>query len=517
MPDLLTYEEYKAIAADLALPTNAYINGKFGVPRSGKTMDSVNPATGKILAQMAACDSSDVDYAVSKAREAFDRGDWSRMHPSDRKRVLIQLTKLILRNRHELAVMESLESGKPIRECQLTDVPETVHCLQWHAEATDKLYDQVSPSGDDALGLIIREPVGVVACVLPWNFPLMMLAWKIGPALSAGNSVIVKPAEQTSMTALRVAELATEAGLPDGVLNVLPGEGPDVGEPLGRHEGIQVVSFTGSTEVVRRFLEYSAQSNLKRIVLECGGKNPAVVLSDADNLDHAAKHIVYAALWNMGQNCTANSRIIVHQAVKQKLLDRILEQLKNWKTGDPLDPTNQLGAIISKDQYDKILDYIKIGKKEGAKVIAGGAAIKSGGGFFIEPTLFDKVSPEMTIAKEEIFGPVFVIVEVSSDARAVAIANDTCYGLQASLYTSNVTKAHRYARALQAGTVSVNCYAEGDIATPFGGYKLSGFGGRDNSLQAHEQYCETKTIWIDLSDNPIDETVVDSQHAPVYK
>ena len=507
MPSLLTHEEYRAIAADLSLPVNAWINGKFAAPMSGKTMETVDPATGRVLGQMAACDSSDVDYSVTKAREAFERGEWSRMHPSERKAVMIRLTKLILRHRHELAVMESLESGKPIRECQLTDVPETVHCLQWHAEAADKLYDQISPSGDDALGLIVREPVGVVACVLPWNFPLMMLAWKIGPALSAGNSVIVKPAEQTSMTSLRVAQLASEAGLPDGVLNVLPGEGPDVGEPLGRHDDVQVVSFTGSTEVGRKFLEYSAQSNLKRIVLECGGKNPAVVLADADNLDHAAKHIVYSALWNMGQNCTANSRIIVHEKVKAKLVERILEQLRSWETGDPLDPTKQLGAIVSKEQYDKILSYIKIAKKEGAKVLAGGAAIKSGDGLFIEPTLFDGVTPDMTIAKEEVFGPVFTIIEVSSDAHAVAIANDTCYGLQASLYTSNVTNAHRVARALQAGTVSVNCYAEGDIATPFGGYKLSGFGGRDNSLQAHEQYCETKTIWIDLSDDPIDDTV----------
>lgn len=507
MPNLLTHDEYRAIAADLSMPVNAWVNGKFAAPMSGKTMDTIDPATGRVLGQMAACDSSDVDYTVTKAREAFDRGDWSRMHPSERKGVLIQLTKLMLRHRHELAVMESLESGKPIRECQLTDIPETIHCLQWHAEAADKLYDQVSPSGDDALGLIIREPVGVVACVLPWNFPLMMLAWKIGPALASGNSVIVKPAEQTSMTALRVAELASEAGLPDGVLNVLPGEGPDVGEPLGRHDDVQVVSFTGSTEVGRRFLEYSAQSNLKRIVLECGGKNPAVVLADADNLDHAAKHIVYSALWNMGQNCTANSRIIVHKKVKSALVERIMEQLRSWETGDPLDPTRQLGAIVSKEQYDKILSYIKTAKKEGATVLAGGAAIKSGDGLFIEPTLFDDVTPEMTIAKEEVFGPVFTIIEVTSDAQAIAIANDTCYGLQASLYTASVANAHRYARALQAGTVSVNCYAEGDIATPFGGYKLSGFGGRDNSLQAHEQYCETKTIWIDLSDDPIDDTV----------
>jgi 4-(gamma-glutamylamino)butanal dehydrogenase len=507
MPTLLTYEEYKAIAAEMSFPVNAFVNGRFAKPISGRTMDTINPATGKVLAQVAACGEKDVDYAVQKAREAYDKGVWSRMHPSERKQVMIQLCKLMNRHRYELAVLESLDSGKPIRECQLTDVPDTIHCLKWHAEATDKLYDQISPSGDNALGLIVREPVGVVACVLPWNFPLMMLAWKIGPALSAGNSVIVKPAEQTSMSALKVAELAVEAGIPEGVLNILPGEGPDVGGPLGLHPGVQVVSFTGSTEVGRKFLEYSAHSNLKRIVLECGGKNPAVVLKDADRLDHAARQIVHSALWNMGQNCTANSRIIVHRDVKGPLVDRILEQLRHWKTGDPLDPTNQLGAIINRDQYDKILKFIAIGREEGATVLSGGNAIEDGDGLFIEPTIFDDVKPEMTLAKEEIFGPVFAIVEVQSDAHAIQVANDTVYGLQASLYTSSVRNAHRYARALQAGTVSVNCYAEGDIATPFGGYKLSGFGGRDNSLQAHEQYSETKTIWIDLSDAALDSAV----------
>jgi len=506
MSTLLTHKEYQAIAAGLSLPVNAFINGKFMKPRSGRTMQSLNPATGRILAEVAACDSKDVDFAVGKAREAFDSGVWSRIHPGERKSAMIQLCKLMHRHRFELAVLESLDSGKPVRECQLTDVAETINCLKWHAEAADKIYDQVSPSGDNALGLIVREPVGIAACVLPWNFPLMMLAWKIGPALAEGNSVIVKPAEQTSLSALRVAELATEAGIPDGVLNVLPGEGPAVGEPLGRHPDIQVVSFTGSTEVGRKFLEYSAQSNLKRVVLECGGKNPAVVLQDADRLDHAARQIVYSALWNMGQNCTANSRVIVHRDLKDALVERLLEQLRTWRTGDPLDPTNHLGAIVNREQYDKILQYIRIGKDEGATVLAGGSAIESDG-LFIEPTVFDGVSPQMTIAREEIFGPVFAIVEVASDAHALQVANDSCYGLHASLYTSNVRNAHRFARALQAGTVSVNCYAEGDITTPFGGYKLSGFGGRDNSLRAHDQYCETKTIWLDLSDSAFDSAV----------
>ena len=410
---------------------------------------------------------------------------------------------MIEKNQHELAVLESLESGKPISECQMTDLPETVSTLKWHAEAADKIYDQISPANESGIGLIVREPMGVVGAVLPWNFPLMMLAWKIGPALATGNSVIVKPAEQTSLTTLRVAELALEAGVPAGVLNVLPGLGPDVGEPMGRHHGIGAISFTGSTEVGRLFVEFSAKSNLKKIILECGGKNPAVVLSDAKNLDNIAKHVAFSALWNMGQNCTANARLIVHKDLKKPLVEKVLKEFDHWKTGDPLDPSNQLSAIISPEQYSKILNYIDIAAKEGADLIYGGKAIQSGNGLFIEPTIFDNVTPDMTIATDEIFGPVLGIMSVDSDAAAIALANDTSYGLQTSLFTSNVTNAHRFARALQAGTVSVNCYGEGDITTPFGGYKLSGFGGRDNGFSAHDQYTETKTIWIDLSEDSV--------------
>jgi gamma-glutamyl-gamma-aminobutyraldehyde dehydrogenase len=500
MSALLTHEEYSAIALSITYPVTPFIDGDFVKPLSGKTMETLNPATGEILATVAACGSDDVNHAVEVARKAFDGGSWSRKHPTERKAILIQFADLIERDQYELAVLESLESGKPISECQMTDLPETVSTLKWHAEAADKIYDQVSPSNDDGIGLIVREPIGVVGCVLPWNFPLMMLVWKIGPALAMGNSVIVKPAEQTSLTTLRLASLALEAGIPAGVLNVLPGLGPDVGEPMGRHNGIDVISFTGSTEIGRLFVEFSAKSNLKKIILECGGKNPAVVLSDAENLASIAKHVVYSALWNMGQNCTANSRLIVHKDIKQALLIKIKQELKNWHTGDPLNPVNQLGAIISKEQYEKILGYIKIATSEGADLIFGGNAIEENNGLFIEPTVFDNVTPDMTIAKDEIFGPVLGIMSVDTDQAAIDLANDTCYGLQASLFTSNVGKAHRYARALQAGTVSVNCYGEGDITTPFGGYKLSGFGGRDNSFMAHDQYTETKTIWIDISE-----------------
>ena len=501
MSNLLSKNDYIDIAAKIQFPTNPFINGKFQKSNAGRVMESINPATGSVITNISACDDSDVNYAVKVSRDAFNSGEWANKHPSERKAVLLKLAQLIEENKTELAVLESLESGKPISECELTDLPETIVTIQWHAEAIDKMYDQISPANVDAVGLITREPLGVVGCVLPWNFPLMMLAWKIAPALAGGNSVIVKPAEQTSMTALRVAELATEAGIPSGVLNVLPGEGPDVGEPMGRHLDIDAISFTGSTEVGRLFLEFSGQSNLKKIILECGGKNPAVVLSDANNLDGVAEHIVFAALWNMGQNCTANSRLIVHKSLKDTLLEKVREKMKDWHTGDPLDPDNQLGAIISKEQYDKILGYIEVAKSEGAELIEGGNAINSGEGLFIEPTLFTGVTAEMIIAKEEVFGPVFVMMTVDSDEEAINLANDTCYGLQASLFTSSVTKAHKYGRALQAGTVSVNCYGEGDISTPFGGYKLSGFGGRDNSLMAHDQYTETKTLWIDISED----------------
>lgn len=507
MSSLLTREEYQAIAEALALPTGAFIDGKARMAISGKTFQTINPATGGSLAQIAACGADDVNLAVEKARDAFDSGIWSKQHPSERKKTLIKLAKMIRRNSRELAVLESIESGKPIQDIETVDLPETLHCLEWHAESIDKIYDQVAPAGDDAVAMIVREPIGVVAAVLPWNFPMLMMAWKIAPALAAGNSVIVKPAEQTSMTALRIAELAHEAGIPSGVFNVVPGLGESAGKALGLHNDVDMVSFTGSTEIGRMFLEYAARSNLKKVVLECGGKNPCLVLEDAEYLDVVADHVVKAVFWNMGENCSSNSRLIVHKMIKDRLVEHILHKLRDWRTGDPLDPANRLGAIVSREQYDKILSYIEKGKSEGATLLAGGAATEDAGGFFIAPTIFDNVRPDMTIAREEIFGPVLAIITVASADEAVKVANDTAYGLAASVFTANVTRAHRIARAIRAGTVTVNCYGEGDITTPFGGYKQSGFGGRDNSLHAHDQYTETKTIWIDISDAGIEGTI----------
>jgi gamma-glutamyl-gamma-aminobutyraldehyde dehydrogenase len=492
MTDILTHAEYQAIARDLNPPCNAFIDGKFQSAKSRKTFTSINPATGKSIAEIAACDTGDVDLAVKKAREAFEDGRWSRLHPGERKEILIRLAKLMKRNCHELAVMESIDSGKPVRDCETIDLPETIHCLIWHAEAVDKIYDQTAPVGDDAMALVVREPVGVVGCVLPWNFPMLMMAWKIAPALAAGNTVIVKPAEQTSLTALRIAELALEAGLPRGVLNVVPGMGPDVGEPMGRHSGIDMLSFTGSTETGRRFLNYSAESNLKKIVLECGGKNPAIVLEDAEDLDLVAEHIVNGAFWNMGENCSASSRLIVHEAVKDKLMKRIIARSRNWKTGDPLDPSHHLGALVDKEHFKKVSSYLKKGK-----VLIGG---KTEQGRYVMPTIIDGVKPGDKLAREEVFGPVLAVITVRSTDEAIAIANQSDYGLAASLFSANGKQAIRAAREIRAGTVTINCYGEGDITTPFGGYKQSGFGGRDNSLHAHDQYTELKTIWIDLSD-----------------
>ncbi len=488
MTDLLTRDEYQAIADNLDPPRTAFIDGKFRAG-SGSKMPTVNPATGDVICEITACSEADVDLAVSKAREVFEQGHWARKHPSERKDLLIRLAKLITRNRRELAVMESLDSGKPILDCETIDIPETIHTIKWHAEAIDKIYDQTGPAGDDAISLILREPIGVVAAVLPWNFPLLMLAWKIGPALAAGCSVIVKPAEQTSLTALFIAELAMEAGLPRGVLQVLPGDGPSVGEPLGRHMDVDMVSFTGSTETGRRFLRYAADSNLKKVVLECGGKNPAVVLEDAENLDHVAEHVVNAAFWNMGENCSANSRLIVHEAVKAPLLERILARTRDWKTGDPLDPANHLGALIDKDHCAKVAGYLK------GDALAGGKAE----GAYVPPTIYE-VNADDPRAREEIFGPVLSVLTVSSYDQAIALANDTDYGLTASVFAANSRRALRAARDIRAGTVTVNCYGEGDITTPFGGYKQSGFGGRDNGVHAHDQYTELKTVWIDLSD-----------------
>jgi gamma-glutamyl-gamma-aminobutyraldehyde dehydrogenase len=494
MTDLLTHEEYRAIAASLEMPQNAWIDGGYRPAISGATFETVNPATGTVLGVVAACDAADVDLAVAKAREAFEDGRWSRLHPGARKDVLVRLAKLITRNARELAVLESLDSGKTIYDCETVDVPETAHVIKWHGELIDKIYDQVAPASNDHIAMVVREAVGVVGLVLPWNFPLLMLAWKIGPALAAGCSVVVKPAAETSLTALRLAELAAEAGLPRGVLNVVTGGGA-VGEAVGRHPDVDMVSFTGSTVTGRRFLHYSADSNLKEVVLELGGKNPCIVLDDAEDLDAVAAHVVNGAFWNMGQNCSAASRLIVQAGVKDRLLEKVKAHAREWVVGDPLNPEVRVGALVSKAHFAKVSGYLKAAKDE--KLVMGGAIVADG---FIEPTIVEVADKASPLVCEEIFGPILTVISVGSFEEAIAVANATDYGLAASIFTANGKRALRGARMLRAGTVTVNSFGEGDISTPFGGYKQSGFGGRDNSIHAHDQYTQLKTIWLDLTD-----------------
>lgn len=491
MADLLTHEEYRAIAASLNPPQNAWIDGAFRPAISGATYDTLNPATGAVIGLVADCGPEDVDLAVAKAREAFEDGRWSRLHPAARKAVLVRLARLLERNARELAVMESLDSGKTIYDCETVDVPETANVIRWHGELIDRIYDQVSPASADHIAMILREPVGVVGLVLPWNFPLLMLAWKIGPALAAGCSVVVKPAAETALTALRLAEIAAEAGLPRGVLNVVTGGGA-VGEAVGRHPDIDMVSFTGSTVTGRRFLHYSADSNLKEVVLEMGGKNPCIVLDDAEDLDAVAAHVVNGAFWNMGQNCSAASRLIVQRGVRDRLLAKVAAHARAWVVGDPLDPGVRVGALISRAHFAKVKGYLD----KAETVLMGGKVLADG---FIEPTVVE-AARDSALATEEIFGPILTVIPVSSFEEAIAVANDSPYGLAASIFTANGKRALRGARMLRAGTVTVNSFGEGDITTPFGGYKQSGFGGRDNSIHAHDQYTQIKTIWLDLTD-----------------
>ncbi|SAK45548.1 betaine-aldehyde dehydrogenase [Caballeronia hypogeia] len=496
---MTTHQEWQRQAEQLSLDGRAFIAGQRCNAASNETFATLNPSTGKVLADIAKCDAKDVDRAVGAAREAFESGVWSKAAPSHRKAVLQRLAQLIDEHAEELALLEALEAGKPISECMGLDIPESAACIRWHAEVTDKRYDALSPSGSSVVSMITREPIGVVGAVLPWNFPALMLAWKIGPALSVGNSVIVKPAEQTSLSTLRIADLALEAGLPSGVFSVVTGFGEGAGQALGVHVDVDLIAFTGSTETGKRFLRYSADTNMKRVVLECGGKNPQVVLPDVANLDAVAEQAVAAAFWNMGENCSAGSRILVHKSQKAELLQKMQAVLEGWKTGDPLDPDVRLGSLIEEAHYRKVLSHIEKAKAEGAHVAAGGnATLTETGGWFVEPTIFDSVTPEMSIAREEVFGPVVCFIEYADIDEAVRIANDTCYGLAASLWTDNVNNAHKVAARIRAGTVTVNCFGEGDLSTPFGGFKQSGFGGRDKSVYAHDQYCELKTTWLKL-------------------
>ncbi|MGH3952066.1 MAG: aldehyde dehydrogenase [Pseudonocardiaceae bacterium] len=493
-----SYQHYLAAADALRPRTEAFIDGAFVPGKRGGTFECVSPRDGRTIAEITECDEADVDLAVCAARASFVDGRWSRQPPQHRRKVLRRLARLIDEHREELALLETLDMGKPISESLAVDVRATVQTFDFYAEAADKVYGEVAPTDHRTLATITREPVGVVGAVVPWNFPLMMAAWKLAPALAVGNSVVLKPAEQSPLTALRLAELAAEAGLPAGVLNVVPGDGPTAGAALGRHPDVDALAFTGSGQVGRLFLRYAADSNLKQVSLELGGKSPQIVLADAPDVSIVADAVAAGIYFNQGEMCSAGSRLLVHRSRKDELLDELVRISGQRRPGDPLDPVTTMGALVDDQHLERVLGYVRSAEEEGARTVVGGrrARVESGGSY-LEPTIFDEVTPEMTVAQEEIFGPVLSVLTFDDVDEAIRIANGTPYGLAAAVWTRDLSTAHLTSRAIRAGTVWVNCFDASDYTVPFGGYGESGF-GRDKSLHALDKYTQLKTTWIQL-------------------
>jgi gamma-glutamyl-gamma-aminobutyraldehyde dehydrogenase len=482
-------------AAALALDGRALVDGQRFAGASGETFEKRSPIDGRCLGDVVRGRAEDIDRAVAAARAAFGDRRWAGKAPAGRKKILQRFADGILAAKEELALLETLDMGKPIRWSLAVDVPATARCIAWYAEAVDKVYDEIAPTAENALALITREPMGVVGAIVPWNYPMIMAAWKLGPALAAGNSVVLKPSEKSPFTALRLAEIAIEAGLPPGVFNVVPGYGGEAGEALALHPDVDAIGFTGSTRIGRRMLEYSGRSNLKRVYNELGGKSAFLVFPDAD-LRRAAETVADSIFFNQGESCNAPSRLLVHDSIADEFAARVAALAPNYTPADPLDPTTVMGALVDEQQMSTVLGYIDAGLAEGASCLAGGRRARAdSGGFYVEPTVFAGVTNTMRIAREEIFGPVLSVLRFADEAQAVAMANASAYGLQASVWSDNVHRAHRVARALRAGTVHVNQYDEDDMTVPFGGYKQSG-NGRDKSLHAFDKYTELKTTWL---------------------
>ena len=494
MEKTLAYWQDKA--ATLSIEGRAFIGGEYRHAASGRTFDCLSPIDGKLLVKVADSAADDVNAAVAAARRAFDSHVWSGLNPRQRKAILLRWAGLMREHLDELSLLETLDAGKPIGDTTSVDVPGAAYCVQWFAEAIDKIGGEVAPADHHLVGLVTREPIGVVAAVVPWNFPILMASWKFGPALAAGNSVVLKPSEKSPLTAIRIAQLAHEAGIPAGVFNVVPGAG-EPGKLLALHPDVDCLAFTGSTNVGKLIMQYAGQSNLKRVWLELGGKSPNIVMPDCADLDRAANAAAGAIFYNMGELCTAGSRLLVHRDIKDVFLDRLIAAARSYTPGNPLDPKTSMGAIVDQVQLDRVLGYIEAGRAESKLLLGGGRVKQESGGYYIEPTIFD-TQADAKIAREEIFGPVLSVITFDTAEEAIRIANDSEYGLAAAVWTSNLTTAHEMARSLRAGTVWVNCYDEGgDMNFPFGGYKQSG-NGRDKSLHALEKYTELKSTLVRL-------------------
>ncbi|RZL08697.1 MAG: aldehyde dehydrogenase [Rubrivivax sp.] len=489
-----------ALIAEGHIDGRAFIGGQRVASASGETFACLSPIDGRWLTDVARGQAADVDAAVRAARTAFDDRRWAGQAPAQRKRVLARFAELLIQHKDELALLETLDMGKPIQYSLGVDVAAAARCIGWYAEAIDKVYDEIAPTGGSALALIQREPVGVVGAIVPWNYPMIMAAWKLGPALATGNSVVLKPSEKSPLTALRMAELALKAGLPDGVFNVVPGHGGEAGQALALHPEVDAIGFTGSTRVGRQMLAYSSRSNLKRVFNELGGKSAFVVFDDFDDLERAAQTVAGAMFFNQGESCNAPSRLLVHASIADDFVARVVAQAPRYLPGDPLDPSTVMGALVDEGQLRTVLGYIEAGQAEGARCVAGGTQARSEtGGYYVNPTIFDGVANGMKIAQEEIFGPVLSVIRFDDEAEAVRLANQSAYGLQAGVWSSHIDRVHRVARRLKAGTVHVNQYDEDDITVPFGGVKQSG-NGRDKSLHALDKYTELKTTWIRVNE-----------------
>ena len=475
-------------------PGKLFINGRWVDSVSGKTFDTLNPATEKVITSVAEGDSADIDLAVAAAREAFENGPWKKTDARDRGRILLKIAGLIERNKDELALLDTLDNGKPINETTKADIPLVIDCFLYYAGWADKIHGETIPVRGDFFNYTLREPVGVVGQIIPWNFPLLMAAWKIAPALACGNTIVLKPAEQTPLSALRLGEICQEAGLPDGVLNIVTGYGPTAGAALAEHMDVDKIAFTGGSATGRIIMQ-AASKNLKRISLELGGKSPNIVFADSD-VDSAVAGAMTGIFFNQGEVCCAGSRLFIEKSIHEEFIDKLSNKAANMRVGNPEDTGTQMGAQVSKEQFDKILGYIETGKQEGAKLVIGGERCGERG-YFIKPTIFDAVDNNMRIAKEEIFGPVVSAITFDDVSEVVKQGNLSIYGLAAAVWTKDIKKAHRLARDLKAGTIWINTYNAFDAASPFGGFKQSGF-GRELGVHALELYTHVKSVWINL-------------------